>query len=146
MKQIRIILASNKKLIVQSIDCVFSYKSGLEVVAKVYKVDQLIDCLKSVPADILLLDQQMLDELYVWKNKTPKLINPNVKILLLIDKYNDRSKGSLPGFNPDRNAYWEKGPSELINEILQMFYSSNAVKTKKSKVKFNFYIHGFNLN
>ena len=70
MKQIRIILASNKKLIVQSIDCVFSYKSGLEVVAKVYKVDQLIDCLKSVPADILLLDQLMLDELYVWKNKT----------------------------------------------------------------------------
>ena len=92
MKPIKIILASNKKLIVQSIECVMSAQPQHFVVGKAYNLDQLVTCLKSFNADILVLDQQMLDELYVFKNQTPKMIKSGIKVLLLIDKNNDRKR------------------------------------------------------
>ncbi|UZR98730.1 hypothetical protein [Chondrinema litorale] len=146
MKPIKIILASNKKLIVQSIECVMSAQPQLYVVGKAYSLDQLVTCLKSFNADILLLDQQMLDDLYVWKNQSPKMIKAGIKVLLLIDKNNDRKRGNLPGFKPESNAYWENGPKELIKEILKMSNFEKPSKSSDTGFSYDFFIHGFNLN
>ncbi len=114
MKPVGIVIASSKKLIVQSISNSLAKDENTYVLPAANNIEELIDCLEKSPLEILIIDQQMLEELYIWKNIHPKTFKRALKVLLIASEKYIGNKNELPGFFPNQITFWEKGMDDLI--------------------------------
>ena len=114
MKPVKIVIASSKKLIVQSIANSIAKDTNAHVLGMVSNVEVLIEYLQTQRLEILIIDQQILEELFVWKNIHPKSINRTLKVLLITSEKYTTSKNELPGFYPNQVTFWEKGMEDLL--------------------------------
>jgi|GEM_PF-6198591 len=145
MKSARIVIASAKKLITSGIQKMLMNNGDANILATVYNSEDLTFLLRDTSFDILIIDQQMLLDLYVWKNIHPKTLKRSIKVLLITTKKSGNISRDLPGFVPDQVTYWENGIDELQRLFDQLKNNKKPVFESSNKISFG-YVKKFNLN
>jgi DNA-binding NarL/FixJ family response regulator len=145
MNPVRLIIASEKKLIAQGIKNMLKKEPNNEIIATAANKEYLAELLQTGVADALIIDQQMLEELYVWKNLHPKMLKRSLKVLLITSNKYNNPINELPGFLPNEITYWEKGMDELIKSFNNAL--ENHQKFKSTPVyQFNKIVFNNSLN
>jgi len=101
-------------LIVQNIANNLVKEAPAHILATPNGVEELIEHLHEGFLEILIIDQQMLEELFIWKNLHPKSFKRTLKVLLITSEKYPNIKSGLPGFSPNQITFWEKGMEDLL--------------------------------
>ena len=145
MKSTNIVIASAKRLIASSIQKMLMNDGGAKIQATIYNKEDLTTVLQTSSVDILIIDQQMLSELYVWKNIHPKTLKRSIRVLLITSKKYGSITGELPGFIPDQVSYWEKGIDELQRLFDLLRRNKKSIFERNNKISIG-YVKKFDHN